>query len=70
MACHEGNKPMIAPSFAKITSRYQDKPGAQAELVTSIKAGSRAKWGFMVMRPNANISDDDARVIVDWLLKH
>jgi cytochrome c len=70
MSCHAGNKPMVAPSFAKISSRYQGKPGAQAELAASIKKGSKAKWGVMVMRPNEKISDADALAIADWLVKH
>jgi len=70
MACHAGNKPMVAPSFARITSRYQGKPGARAELAASIRNGSKAKWGVMVMRPNEKISDADALVIADWLVTH
>lgn len=69
MSCHAGNKPMVAPSFAKITSRYQGKPGAQAQLAASIRNGSKAKWGVMVMRPNEKISDADALAIADWLVK-
>jgi cytochrome c len=70
MSCHSGNKPMVAPSFAKISSRYQGRPGAQAELAASIRNGSKAKWGVMVMRPNEKISNEDALAIADWLVKH
>jgi len=68
MACHSPGEPMIGPSFAKISARYQGKADAQKLLLQSIKAGSRGKWGVMVMKPDTKLSDDDARAVVDWLL--
>ena len=68
MACHSPGEPMIGPSFAKISARYQGKAGAQGVLLQSIKGGSRAKWGVMVMKPDTKLSDADARAVVDWLL--
>ena len=68
MACHSPGEPMIGPSFAKIAARYKGKADAPTVLVQSIKGGSRGKWGVMVMKPDTKLSDDDARVVVDWLL--
>jgi len=68
MACHSPGEPMIGPSFARISARYQGKPDAQNVLLQGIKGGSRGKWGVMVMRPDTKLSDEDARAVVDWLL--
>lgn len=68
MACHSPGEPMIGPSFAKISARYQGKADAQTVLLQSIKRGSRSKWGVMVMKPDTTLPDDDARAVVDWLL--
>lgn len=68
MACHSPGEPMIGPSFAKISARYKGKADAQKVLLQSIKGGSRGKWGVMVMKPNTKLSDDEVRVVVDWLL--
>jgi len=68
MACHTPGEPMIGPSFAKISARYKGKADAQKVLLQSIKGGSRGKWGVMVMKPDTKLSDDEARVVVDWLL--
>jgi cytochrome c len=68
MACHAPGKPMIGPSFAKISARYKGKADAPTVLLQSIKGGSRGKWGVMVMKPDTKLSDDDARIVVDWLL--
>ena len=68
MACHSPGEPMIGPSFAKIAARYKGKADAPTVLLQSIKGGSRGKWGVMVMKPDVKLSDDDARVVVDWLL--
>jgi len=70
MACHSPGEPMIGPSFAKIAARYKGQADAPTVLFQSIKGGSRGKWGVMVMKPDTKLSDDDARVVVDWLLAH
>jgi cytochrome c551/c552 len=70
MACHAPGAPMIGPSFAKISARYQGKADAQKLLLQSIKGGSRGQWGVMAMKPDTKLSDDDARAVVDWLLAH
>ena len=68
MACHSPGEPMIGPSFAKIAARYRGKADAPTVLFQGIKGGSRGKWGVMVMKPDTKLSDDDTRVVVDWLL--
>ncbi len=68
MACHSPGEPMVGPSFAKIAARYRGKTDAPTVLFQSIKGGSRGKWGVMVMKPDTKLSDDDTRVVVDWLL--
>ena len=68
MACHSPGKPMIGPSFEKIAVHYKGKADAPTVLFQSIKAGSRGKWGVMVMKPDTQLSDEDTRVVVDWLL--
>jgi cytochrome c551/c552 len=68
MACHSPGEPMIGPSFAKIATRYKGKADAPALLFQSIKGGSRGKWGVMVMKPDTKLSEEDTRVVVDWLL--
>jgi cytochrome c len=68
MACHSAGEPMVGPSFEKIAARYKARADAPAILLQSIKGGSRAKWGVMVMKPETKLSDVDARAVVDWLL--
>jgi len=68
MACHSPGEPMVGPSFEKIAARYRGRSDAPAVLLQSIKGGSRAKWGVMVMKPDTKLSDDEARAVVDWLL--
>lgn len=68
MACHSSGEPMMGPSFEKISARYKGRPDAPTVLLQSIKGGSRAKWGVMVMKPDTQLSDDEARAVVDWLL--
>ncbi|MFL6698797.1 MAG: c-type cytochrome, partial [Vitreoscilla sp.] len=68
MACHAPGRPMIGPSFERISARYKGRTDAPTLLFQSIKGGSRGKWCVMTMKPDTKLSDDDARVVVDWLL--
>lgn len=68
MACHAPGRPMIGPSFERIASRYKGQADAPTVLLQSIKGGSRGKWCVMTMKPDTTLSDNEARVVVDWLL--
>jgi cytochrome c len=37
-------------------------------LAAKVKAGGSGVWGPVPMPPNAHVSDEDIKVIVDWVL--
>ena len=84
MACHSvlpGPKradglPPIAPAWRDIALKYRDDATASKRLTQTVMTGSNpnsrhwtGKTGANAMPPNANaISEDDARMLVNWIL--
>lgn len=68
MACHTVATKMVGPSFKDIAAKYANDPNAEAMLVSKIKNGSSGVWGQVPMPPNAQVSEDEARTLVKWIL--
>jgi cytochrome c len=67
LACHAVDRKLVGPSFRDIAARYTDKDAAQ--LVTSIQKGGAGKWGPIPMPANPQVTNDEAKSLVDWILK-
>jgi cytochrome c len=66
--CHDIDKDKVAPSFQHIAQKYSSKD--KAELVKSIKEGSKGKWEKfkLIMPPFKNMNDKDIDGMADWIL--
>lgn len=65
-ACHAIDKKVMGPAWNDIGTKY--KGHKAAELVASIKNGSKGKWGTMPMPPQAKVSDADAATLATYIL--
>lgn len=65
MACRKRNwgQPIV-----DVAAKYKGDKGAQARLVSKVKAGGSGAWGDMPMPPNAHVKDEDINTIVAWVL--
>ncbi len=68
LACHGVDKKILGPSFQEIAAKYKDDSAAVATLTEKVKAGGKGNWGEVPMPPNAHVSDDDIKALVDWVL--
>lgn len=68
MTCHGVDKKIIGPGFKEIAAKYRGSKGAEAALITKVKAGGKGAWGEMPMPPNAHVKDDDIKTMVHWIL--
>jgi cytochrome c len=68
LACHATASRMVGPSFREVADRYRGDAKAEATLATRIKSGAQGIWGAIPMPPHPNLSDDDARSLVRWIL--
>jgi cytochrome c len=69
MGCHGVNHKIVGPSFKDISKKYNGDKEAVGKLVKKIKAGGSGVWGPVSMPANTNLSDADARLLVQWVLE-
>lgn len=68
MACHARDKKILGPSFVDISQKYQGQEGIIETLTKKLKSGGGGVWGPVPMPANPNLNDDDAKVMLEWIL--
>lgn len=64
--CHAANERMIGPSYQEIADKYSDK---DLELLASkIIEGGSGVWGGVPMSPHPQVSKDEAKKMVEYIL--
>ena len=66
-ACHSVDKKIVGPAYKDVANKYRGDKSAEAKLVAKVKKGGSGVWGQVPMPPN-NVSDADAKKLVDWVL--
>jgi len=69
LACHAADKKIVGPPFREVAARYQGQPDAEAKLVEKLRRGGSGAWGAVPMPANPQLSDADARHLVQWVLR-
>jgi cytochrome c len=75
-ACHATEEKLVGPAFKEIAKRHAPKPDAAAsasaaavtQMADTIKKGGTGKWGNVPMPAQAQLSDDEAKVLAKWIL--
>jgi cytochrome c len=68
LACHATASRMVGPSFREVADRYRGDAKAEATLSGRVRVGVQGNWGAIPMPPHPNLSDEDARSLVRWIL--
>lgn len=68
MSCHAIDKKLVGPAYKDVAAKYKGQKDAEAALVASIKKGGAGKWGPVPMPPQAQLSDEDAKSLAQWIL--
>ena len=68
LACHKVDERLVGPSYKEVAAKYKGDPGANDRLVAKVRKGGKGVWGKEAMPPNKDISDDDVKTIVRWVL--
>lgn len=66
-ACHNPEVKTIGPAYTAIAQRYTGEPGARATLAQKIIDGGAGNWGQVPMSAHANLSEEDAATMVDYI---
>lgn len=68
--CHTATTKLIGPSFDLIAKRYTPTPETVDALAKKILAGTAGTWGPVAMPPHPDLKIEEARQLVDWILKN
>src|SRR5579885_1796954 len=69
IACHEQSRTRVGPPWNAISARYANASPEEIDILASkIIAGGGGNWGTVPMISNPEISKDQARVVVRWIL--
>lgn len=69
LGCHAINKKVVGPSFQDVAKRYANNPNASALLKNKILKGGSGSWGVVPMPGNNKLSDADASLLVNWIMR-
>lgn len=68
LACHATDKKLVGPSYKDVAAKYAGQKDAAATLATKIQKGGVGAWGQVPMPPNPQVSDAEAKTLVEWIL--
>jgi cytochrome c len=68
MACHQVETKVVGPAYKEVAAKYKGDAAALDMLVAKVKSGGVGTWGQIPMPPNPQVSDDNIRAIVTWVL--
>lgn len=66
--CHTIDERFKGPAFKDIAARYPVNEGYVAMLAERIIVGGSGAWGYAVMSPHPDISREDAKKMVKYIL--
>lgn len=68
MACHTVATKVIGPAFKDVATKYAGQKDAENKLTQKVLKGGSGVWGNAVMPANTQLSEADARALVQWVL--
>lgn len=67
-SCHAVDKKVLGPSYKEVATKYAGQPDAVDKLAGKIMKGGAGAWGPVPMPANAQVSADEAKKLVAWIL--
>lgn len=68
MACHAVDKKLVGPSFKDIAKKYAGDKAAADKLAEKVIKGGAGAWGPVPMPANPQVSADESKKLVAWIL--
>jgi cytochrome c len=68
MACHAVEKKLVGPSYKDVAAKYGDQKDAVEKLSAKVIKGGGGVWGPVPMPANAQVTPDEAKKLVAWIL--
>jgi len=68
IGCHKEHDKLVGPAYADIAKKYEANDENIEKLADKIIAGGKGVWGEVPMTPHPNLSKDDAKELVKYIL--
>jgi cytochrome c len=70
--CHLIDRKTVGPAIRQIAQKYAGQQEAAVTLFEKVKngggGGGHGNWGQVPMPPNPQVSDEDLKIILKWML--
>lgn len=67
--CHAIKRKVVGPAYKDVAKKYKGDKSAVATLVKKVKEGGSGNWGQIPMAAHPDLKDEDAKAMVQWVLK-
>lgn len=68
MQCHAADKKQVGPSYKAVAEKYAGQKDAVDKLAIKVIKGGGGVWGPVPMPANAQVTPDEAKKLVAWIL--
>ena len=68
MACHATDKKLVGPAYKDIAAKYAGQKDAVDMLAAKVVKGGSGVWGNIPMPANPQVTDAEAKQLVQWIL--
>jgi cytochrome c len=68
MTCHKVDAKLIGPSYKEVAAKYAGQADAVAKLAEKVQKGGVGVWGQVPMTPNPQVTAEEAKTLVTWVL--
>lgn len=68
MACHSIERKVIGPAFKDVATKYAGQTGAVDKLTAKVVKGGAGVWGNIPMPSNPQVTEAEAKQLVQWIL--
>lgn len=68
MACHAIDKKLVGPALKDVAAKYEGNDAALDTLTQKVLKGTVGTWGQIPMPANTQLTADEARLLVQWVL--
>ena len=68
MACHAVDKKLVGPSYKDVAAKYAGQKDAVEKLSDKVIKGGAGVWGPIPMPANTQVTPDEAKKLVAWIL--
>jgi cytochrome c len=68
LACHAVDKKVLGPAYKDVAAKYAGQKDAVDKLSQKVLKGGAGVWGPVPMPANTQVSEAEAKQLVQWIL--